>query len=113
MRVVVVLILLLLALPGTPAAHVGGALWPAAKVLVVVDGMRLRVGAKVVRVDADTTLCSGEGRATLRRGVRTWRHFRCTFTTFTTSGIGRDVEFRVHPLTARGMLVTNARWVVG
>lgn len=35
----------------------------------------------------------------------------CTYTTFTRSGIGPDVEFRVHALGARRFVVTRARWV--
>jgi hypothetical protein len=112
-RLGVVLILLSLVLPAPVAAHLDGAFWPAAKVLVAVDGARARVGARVIRVDADTTLCSGEGRTKFRRGVRTWMHFRCTFTTFSPSGPGRDVEFRVHALDAQRMLITNTRWIFG
>lgn len=111
LRLALVLLSLVLTVPA--AAHVGGAFWPAARVQSAVDGMRVRVGTRVVRVDADTTLCSGEGRSRLRRGVRTWTHFRCTFTTFTASGPGRDVEFRVHALTARRMVITNSRWILG
>jgi hypothetical protein len=95
------------------AAHPGGAYWPFAKVMGAVDDARVRVGTRVLRIDADTTLCSGEGRPRLRRGVRTWTHFRCTFTTFTSRGPGRDVEFRVHALDARRIAITNARWIGG
>ena len=109
----VAVVLLSLVLPAPAAAHVGGAFWPSTKALVAVDGTRMRVGTRVVRVDADTTLCSGEGRSRLRRGVRTWTHFRCTFTTFTASGPGPDVEFRIHALTARRMVITNSRWILG
>ena len=113
MRLAVVLVILSLVLPVPAAAHSGGAFWSVSKVMVTVDGARVRVGTKFVRVETDTTLCSGEGRGWLRRGVRTWMHFRCTFTTFTPNGPGRDVEFRVHALDARRMLVTNARWILG
>lgn len=112
-RLAVALIVLSFVLPPPAAAHVGGAFWPVAKVMVRVDGARVRVGTRLVRIETDTTLCSGDGRGWLRRGVRTWMHFRCTFTTFTPSGPGRDVEFRVHALDARRMLVTNARWIFG
>jgi hypothetical protein len=76
-----------------------------------IDDVRVRVGARVVRIDAETALCSGEGRSIRRRGVRTWAHFRCTFTTFTATGPGRDVEFRLHPLDARRFQITGARWI--
>jgi hypothetical protein len=110
-RVGVVLIVLLLALATPAAAHKGGASWPVAKVMRAIDDARIRVGTKVVRVDSDTTLCSGEGRARLRAGLRTWMHFRCTFSTFTARGPGRDVEFRLHALDARRFATTHARWV--
>ena len=79
----------------------------------LLDDKRVRIGAQVVRVDVETTLCSGEGRATRRGGVRVWRHFRCTFTTFIGLRPGRDVEFRAHPLDARRIAITDARWVAG
>jgi hypothetical protein len=112
-RLGVVLILLSIVLVAPAEGHQRGASWPAAKTMRVVDDKRVDVGSRVVRVDVDTTLCSGEGRGTRRGGVRVWRHFRCTFTTFTALGPGRDIEFRVHPLDARRIAITDARWVVG
>ena len=112
-RLGVVLILLLFALAAPAAAHTGGAFWSVAQVMSAIDDARIRVGTKVVRVDGDTTLCSGEGRAKLRRGARTWTHFRCTFSTFTARGPGRDVEFRFHALDSRRIATTSARWIAG
>jgi hypothetical protein len=109
----VVLVLLSLLLAAPAASHTGGSFWPVAKVMRVVDDARMRVGTRILRVDSESTLCSGEGWATRRRGVRMWTHFRCTFTTFTPQGPGRDVEFRVHALDARRIAITNARWIVG
>ena len=77
----------------------------------VIDDVRVRVGSRVVRIDAATALCSGEGRGVMRRGVRTWLHFRCTFTTFGATGPGRDVEFRLHALDTRRFRITDARWI--
>ena len=113
MRLGVVLILLSLVLSAPVAAHTGGAFWTLDKVTRIVNDKRIRVGTKLVRVNADTTLCSGDGRGWLRRGTRTWTHFHCTFTTFTVLGADRDVEFRVHALGALRMTITDARWVVG
>jgi hypothetical protein len=112
-RVGVPLVLLSLLLAAPAAAHTRGVFWPVAKVMRAVDDSRIRIGTRSLRIDIDTTLCSGEGRARLRQGVRTWKHFRCTFTTFTPRGPGRDVEFRVHTLDARRIAITNARWIVG
>jgi hypothetical protein len=96
------------------AAHERGAFWPADKAMRAVDEARVRVGTTVVRVKVETTLCSGEGRMMRRRGLRTWKHFRCTFTTFTPSGaVGRDLEFRVHAMEVGRIAITDARWIVG
>ena len=91
----------------------GGAFWSVSKVMRGIDDTRIRAGTKVVRVDSDTTLCSSEGYARLRRGVRTWTHFRCTFSTLTERGPGPDVEFRVHALDVRRFTVSSARWILG
>jgi hypothetical protein len=110
----VVLILLSVALSSPAAAHVGGAFLPANKAMQAVDEARVRVGTTAVRVKVETTLCSGEGRVTRQRGLRAWKHFRCTFTTFTPGGgVGRDLEFRVHTLDAGRIAITDARWIVG
>jgi hypothetical protein len=85
--------------------------WSVAKVMRVTDDARVRVGTSVVRINADTTLCAGQGTSRRRRGVRRWRHFVCTYTTFTPRGIGRDVDFRVHVLGVRRFVITDARWV--
>ena len=85
--------------------------WSVAKVMRATDDARVRVGASVVRIDADTTLCAGEGTWRRRRGVRQWRHFVCTCTTFTPRGIGRDLDFRVHALGVRRFVIRDARWV--
>lgn len=98
-----------LVLAPTSGAHGRGSYWPMVKVMRAVDGARLPIGGRALRVKAATTLCSGEGRSTRRRGARAWKHFRCTFTT--EGGFGRDVEFRVHPLDARRFRLTDARWV--
>jgi hypothetical protein len=85
--------------------------WSIAKVMRVTDEVRVRVGDRVVRIEADTTLCSGQGTSRRRNGVRRWRHFACTYTIVTPRGIGRDVEFRVHVLGVRRFAITDARWV--
>jgi hypothetical protein len=110
----VVLILLSFVLTSPAAAHERGVFWPAAKAMRAVDDARVRVGSTVVRVQVETALCSGEGRVMRQRGLRAWKHFRCTFTTLTASGgIGRDIEFRVHALDVRRITITDASWIVG
>jgi hypothetical protein len=85
--------------------------WSVGKVMRMTDGARVGVGGRVVRIDVETTLCAGQGTPTRRRGVRVWRHFACTYTTFTRQRPGRDVDFRVHVLGSRRFAITNARWV--
>jgi hypothetical protein len=96
----------------TPAASLAlAAYWPLAKVMRSIDGVRVRVGHHVVRIDSETTLCSGEGRRIRRRGVRMWSRFACTFTTFTPSGVDRDLEFDVYVTGPRRYVIRNARWI--
>jgi hypothetical protein len=112
-RLGVVLILLSLVAATPVEAHTRGAHWPVAKTMRTIEGVRVRVLSKVVRIDTETTLCSGRGRATRRQGVRTWTHFDCTFTTFRRGLPGRDLEFRVHALDSRRIAITSPRWIIG
>jgi hypothetical protein len=105
----VAVILGLLAVAAPAAAHDVPYFWSVAKVMRVTDDVRVRVGKSVVRIHAETTLCSGQGASRRRRGVRRWRHFVCTYTT--RPGLGRDVEFRVHVLGVRRLLITHAHWI--
>ena len=99
------------ALAAGAGAHDVPYAWSVSKVMRVTDGARLRVGGSTVRVDVETTLCAGQGASTRRRGTRVWRHFACTYTTFTRQRPGRDVDFRVHVLGLRRFAITDARWV--
>jgi hypothetical protein len=111
MRAGVVFSALLLAAPAT----VDGALpyWSVGKVLRRVDGATIRVGARAVRVESDSTLCSGYGTSRRRGRVRVWRHFNCTYTTFTKAGVDRDLEFRLHVRGVRRFAISDAHWVSG
>jgi hypothetical protein len=83
------------------------------KLMRAIDGVRIRAGSTVVRVEADTTLCSGEESPIRRKNTRVWRRFRCTFTTFGAGGPERDLDFRVHPLGRRRFSISGARWIGG
>jgi hypothetical protein len=107
----VALILGSLVLATAAGAHNVPFFWSVAKVMRMTDDVRIRVGDRPVRIDADTTLCSGQGPSRRRSGVRRWRHFVCTYTTFTPRGVGRDLEFRVHVLGIRRFVIDDARWV--
>jgi hypothetical protein len=105
-----VLLLLLLAI--SPAgAQTQPAFWSVGKVLRQLDGTRVRVGTRRVRVDSESTLCSGERLSFRRRGVRVWRYFACTYTVFTRGFVDRDLDFRLHVLSATRFSVTDAHWV--
>jgi hypothetical protein len=105
----VALILGGLALAAPAGAHDVPFHWSVEKVMRVTDDARVRAGKTVVRIDAATTLCSGQGPWRRLNGVRQWRHFMCTYTT--KRGLGRDIEFRVHVLGVRRFVITDARWV--
>jgi hypothetical protein len=91
------------------AAHSGPWCWTLAKAMRRVDGARVHAGIRTVRVDSETTLCSGEGRTIRRAGKRYWKHFLCTYTT--NGGLGRDIEFRIHILGKLRFLITDSHWI--
>ena len=107
----VTVVLGLLAVTAPAAAHDVPHFWSVTKVMRVTDDARVRVGKSVVRIHAETTLCAGQGTSRRLRGVRQWRHFVCTYTTFTRRGVGRDLDFRVHVLGVRRFVITDAHWV--
>ena len=107
----VVLIALLLAAP--TAAEAALPYWSIGKVLRRVDGASIRVGGRAVRVESDSTLCSGYGTSIRRGRLRMWRHFNCTYTTFTKAGVDRDLEFRLHVRGVRRFSISDAHWVSG
>jgi hypothetical protein len=88
-----------------------GVHWPMSKLMRAIDGVRIRAGSRVVRVEADTTLCSGENSPIRRKATRFWERFRCTFTTFRAGEPERDLDFRVHPLGPRRFSISGARWI--
>ena len=85
--------------------------WSTAKVLRQLDGEKVKVGTRIVRLRSATTLCAGQGTSVRRHGIRLWRRFVCTYTTFTKAGVGRDLDFRVRTITATRYAVWDAHWV--
>ncbi len=110
MRVGVVLSALLLA---APAAEAALPYWSIGKVLRRVDGAPIHIGARAVRVESDSTLCSGYGTSIRRGRIRMWRHFNCTYTTFTRAGVDRDLDFRLHVRGVTRFTISDAHWVSG
>jgi hypothetical protein len=109
-RVGVVLAVFLLLAPSA-GAQTSASYWSIGKVLRKLDGDRIHVGTRRVRVVSESTLCSGEGPSIRRRGLRMWRRFACTYTTFTKGGVDRDIDFRVRVRSATRYAVTDAHWV--
>jgi hypothetical protein len=98
---------------GVPvAAASSGQYWSITKVLRRLDRAKVHVGTHTVRIDSETTLCAGRGSSIRRSGVRMWHRFACTYTTFTKSGVDRDLDFRVVTLSSRRYVIRDAHWVI-
>ena len=108
-----VLAALSLATPGAAAAHAGPWHWSFQKVMNRIDEKRITVEKRVVRIDSETTLCTGLGPAVRQRRIRTWKHFACTYSVFVAGGGIYDCDFRVHVLGTRKYVITNASWTSG
>lgn len=106
-RTIVWVTALVLAPPAS--AHPVPFYWPIAKTLRMIDGKRIRVGDRIVRIHSATALCSGTGPRKRKAGKLRWKHFDCTYTTG--GGLGRDVEFRLHVLGKVRFRVTDVRWI--
>ena len=111
MRTGVVLTAVLLFLAAAASAQAAVPYWSVMKVLRRIDGTRLHVGTRTIRIDSDTALCSGRGPSIRKNGVRRWRRFDCTYTTFTKSGVDRDVDFHVRVLGTTRFAISDAHWV--
>lgn len=98
-----------LAAPGAAAGT--EVYWPISKLMRMLDRTRVSVPGGAVRLDSETTLCAGRGAPRRVRGARAWRSFACTYTVFTTKGVGRDLDFRVQIRDARRFSVSDAHWV--
>ena len=66
--------------------------WTLAAMLSRIDGAKVIVGRWSGRVDASSTLCSGDGRGALWAGRRHWSRFTCTWTVFDREGAVDDVQ---------------------
>ena len=112
MRRIAAVLVIGLAVVAGAAATTDDTYWPVAKVMARIDNARIQVGPRRVRIVSASALCSGEGSSLRRRGVRVWRRFACTYTTFNKSGVDRDLEFRVRVRDARRFTIVGAHWVV-
>ena len=78
----------------------------------LIDHTRIRVGDRIIRIDAGTTLCSGVGRGVRRRRVRVWGEFDCTYSAFVGARI-YDCGFRVDVIGPREYRIRDTRWLSG
>src|SRR5512133_1060355 len=111
MRIGVTLIAAIWFAFAAPAGAVDDRYWPISKLMRAIDRAPVSVQGRSVRVDTDTTLCTGRRDSRRIRGVRAWRSFACTFTMFTRAGVDRDLDFRVRTLGARRFVITDPHWV--
>jgi hypothetical protein len=111
MRLGFVMALCLLVLASPAAAQVSARYWTVGKVMRMIDNVRISVHGRIVRIESESTLCSGEGPFIRRRGIRRWHRFACTFTTFTKLRVDRDLEFRVRVTSNTRFVVFDAHWV--
>jgi hypothetical protein len=100
-------------LSATAAGQTPASYWSVAKVMRRIDGARVPVGTRTVKIDSDTALCAGRGPSIVVKRIRRWRRFACTYTTFTKRGVDRDLDFRVRVLGTRRYRIYDAHWVVG
>jgi hypothetical protein len=104
------LILAVLALVPEARAHDTSSAWPYGIVIARIAGHYVTPRGHRIRVDRDLVICSGDGAAIRRGGVRRWKHFTCTQTLFDRSGVDRDITFRVHVLDRTRFIITNVRY---
>jgi hypothetical protein len=100
-------------LSATAAGQTSASYWSVTKVMRRIDGARVLVGTRTVKIDSDTALCAGRGPSIVVKRIRRWRRFACTYTTFTKRGVDRDLDFRVRVLGTRRYRIYDAHWVVG
>ena len=91
-------------------AHAGTTTWPYTALMQRIDGARVRLPDRVIRVDRDLVICNGEGTPVIRAGVRRWKHFTCTQTLIQNGRVGRDATFRVHVVSPTRFLITDPRY---
>ena len=101
--------------PATPASRPGPArrsvAWTHAELLRRLEGRRVRVRERTVRIDGGTVACGGVGRPARRKqGEPAWTRFRCVQPTFPPGSVaGPDAILIVEPVGPRAVVVTGRR----
>jgi hypothetical protein len=86
--------------------------WTRGRLLRRLEGRRIRIGDRRVRLRGDTLACGGVGRAESGRGgARAWRRFRCVQPTFPPGTVaGPDAIFFVEPSGRKAFAVVGGRF---
>jgi hypothetical protein len=89
-----------------------GVAWTRAQALRRLDGRRIRVDRRVVRLDRSTLTCGGVGRPAKRIGDEdAWTRFRCVQPTFPRGVFaGPDAVFLAEPRSERRAAIVRARF---
>ena len=96
--------------PETPGG--GRPAWTHAALVRRLDGRRIEVEGRSVRIDAGTVTCGGLGRPKARiHDEPAWTRFRCLQPTFTAGGpAGPDAIFFVEPTGSNSFAVSGQRF---
>jgi hypothetical protein len=98
--------------PATSApAPAAGPAWTRAAVMRRLDGRRITVDGRAIRIDRATLVCGGIGRPShRRRGRLVWVRFRCVQPTFPPGAVaGPDAILVVAPAGRRRLVVLESR----
>jgi len=83
--------------------------WTLERLFRRIDGRRIRIGRRTMRVDTATLACGGMLRDE-RRGTPTFARVRCVQPMFASDGSpGPDLIFRVMPTGRRTLVIVRPR----
>jgi len=87
-----------------------GPAWTQKAVLRRIDGRRLQVAGRTVRIDLETVTCGGVGRPVRSKGQPAWRRFECIQPTLPPGSVaGPDAIFTLTPTGPRSFLTSDRR----
>jgi hypothetical protein len=97
--------------PSGPAGAGAGVAWTHDALMRRLQGRRLRVGGRTVRIDPATLTCGGVGRPAGRvHGDPVWSRFRCVQPTFPPGAVaGPDAIFIVQPTGPHELVIRDRR----
>jgi hypothetical protein len=84
---------------------------PREAVLKWLNGRRVRIDGRTVRIDPTTLTCAGVGRSSREHGRRVWSRFSCVQPTLPPGRVaGPDAILVVEPTGPRAFTVVDARF---